>query len=372
MAAAQRGDAVTKLPGPKSRHRHAQQLGNIPDRNSPGIPDHATRTGRHHHARRSLAPAEYPPVRQSAGSLIPTIDPDHPGVTSAKTLIELSASTVVCGVKLHCSAAPFDTPNDERRVDGDTPWERRMARSGRGQIPRQFTRLGDRDRVPGPAGGDGGGRRLRHRGGRRAATQRDVRYRPATLTQWVSSINQVHAAADLDPPGRSELVRRALAGIRRIRGGPAGAAGAAAVGGHPGLVDWLEWWRGLAGGGGRPPRHRPVADGVRRRLPPPRVDWPDGGRRDLAPRRRAACPAPHVQDGPGEHNGRIRSVLEHHVATGLHRRVGAAPQQFRQTTRPARRGSGSGDRPRASIVGGTSMWVAKAAATLAAAADPMT
>ena len=28
------------------------------------------------------------------------------------------------------------------------------------------------------------------------------RYAPATLTRWVASINQVHTAAGLDPPGR--------------------------------------------------------------------------------------------------------------------------------------------------------------------------
>jgi len=46
------------------------------------------------------------------------------------------------------------------------------------------------------------------------------RYAPATLTRWVSSINQVHTAAGLDAPGRSEVVRRALSGIRRIRATP--------------------------------------------------------------------------------------------------------------------------------------------------------
>ena len=45
-------------------------------------------------------------------------------------------------------------------------------------------------------------------------------YAPATLTRWVASINQVHTAAGLDPPGRSEIVRRALSGIRRIRATP--------------------------------------------------------------------------------------------------------------------------------------------------------
>ena len=51
------------------------------------------------------------------------------------------------------------------------------------------------------------------------------RYAPATLTRWVASINQVHTAAGLDPPGRSEIVRRALSGIRRIRATPRPGAG---------------------------------------------------------------------------------------------------------------------------------------------------
>lgn len=46
------------------------------------------------------------------------------------------------------------------------------------------------------------------------------RYTPATLTRWVSSINQFHTAAGLLPPGRSEVVRRALSGVRRIRSTP--------------------------------------------------------------------------------------------------------------------------------------------------------
>lgn len=46
------------------------------------------------------------------------------------------------------------------------------------------------------------------------------RYAPATLTRWVSSINQFHTAAGLTAPGRSEVVRRALSGIRRIRSTP--------------------------------------------------------------------------------------------------------------------------------------------------------
>ncbi len=53
-----------------------------------------------------------------------------------------------------------------------------------------------------------------------AAEQTSVgkwRYTPATLSRWVSSINQFHTAGGMDAPGRSEVVRRALSGIRRIR-----------------------------------------------------------------------------------------------------------------------------------------------------------
>ncbi|MDQ2738282.1 MAG: integrase, partial [Actinomycetota bacterium] len=46
------------------------------------------------------------------------------------------------------------------------------------------------------------------------------RYGPATLTRWASSINQFHTAAGLAAPGRSEVVRRALSGIRRTRATP--------------------------------------------------------------------------------------------------------------------------------------------------------
>ncbi|GGM16124.1 tyrosine-type recombinase/integrase [Nakamurella endophytica] len=46
------------------------------------------------------------------------------------------------------------------------------------------------------------------------------RYSAATLARWVSSINQFHTAAGLDAPGRAEVVRRALAGIRRARATP--------------------------------------------------------------------------------------------------------------------------------------------------------
>jgi len=52
-----------------------------------------------------------------------------------------------------------------------------------------------------------------------AQLRRDGRpqFGTATLTRWSSSINQIHTAAGFDPPGRSEVVRRALAGVRRTR-----------------------------------------------------------------------------------------------------------------------------------------------------------
>ena len=64
-------------------------------------------------------------------------------------------------------------------------------------------------------------------------------YAPSTLTRWVSSINQIHTAAGLHPPGRSELVRRALSGIRRIRATPPSRRAPLLLADIRGLVDWL-------------------------------------------------------------------------------------------------------------------------------------
>ena len=47
-----------------------------------------------------------------------------------------------------------------------------------------------------------------------------LRFGSATLTRWSSSINQVHTAAGHPAPGRSEVVRRALSGVRRLRKAP--------------------------------------------------------------------------------------------------------------------------------------------------------
>ncbi len=57
-----------------------------------------------------------------------------------------------------------------------------------------------------------------------AAEERKPDGRPAfgsaSLTRWASSINQVHTAAGFAAPGRSEMVRRALSGVRRMRKAP--------------------------------------------------------------------------------------------------------------------------------------------------------
>ncbi len=57
-----------------------------------------------------------------------------------------------------------------------------------------------------------------------AAGERKPDGRPAfgsaSLTRWASSINQVHTAAGFAAPGRSEVVRRALSGVRRTRKTP--------------------------------------------------------------------------------------------------------------------------------------------------------
>lgn len=42
----------------------------------------------------------------------------------------------------------------------------------------------------------------------------------ASLSRWASSINQIHTAAGFPAPGRSEVVRRALSGVRRTRKTP--------------------------------------------------------------------------------------------------------------------------------------------------------
>jgi len=46
------------------------------------------------------------------------------------------------------------------------------------------------------------------------------RFGSASLTRWASSINQIHTAAGFTAPGRSEVVRRALSGVRRTRKAP--------------------------------------------------------------------------------------------------------------------------------------------------------
>lgn len=58
-------------------------------------------------------------------------------------------------------------------------------------------------------------------------------YAPATLTCWVSSINQVHAAANLDPPGGRSWSAARWPGPPDPQD-PTDPAGTAAARGHPG------------------------------------------------------------------------------------------------------------------------------------------
>ncbi len=46
------------------------------------------------------------------------------------------------------------------------------------------------------------------------------RFGSASLSRWASSLNQIHTAAGFPAPGRSEVVRRALSGVRRTRKAP--------------------------------------------------------------------------------------------------------------------------------------------------------
>ena len=125
------------------------------------------------------------------------------------------------------------------------------------------------------------------------------RYAPATLTRWVASINQVHTAAGLDPPGRNEVVRRALSGIRRIRATPQNRRAPLLLDDIRTLLISIGGGGRLAVGGGRPPGHGAAADGVRRRAPPLRTHRAHPRRRHPAPDGRPACPAPQVEDRPG-------------------------------------------------------------------------
>jgi hypothetical protein len=170
-------------------------------------------------------------------------------------------------------------------------------------LPRRLAavhRLGRRERVSQPARAGGGGRRLRDRGGRRAEAERDV---PVCA-------GDADPLGVLDQPGarrrRPGAAGSVGAGAPRVGRDPpdpphpAGAAGAAAAGRRPGSGGLARIGGGrLAGGGGRPPRHCPVADGVRRRVPPLRTGRADGGGRDAASRRRPARTRAQQQDRPG-------------------------------------------------------------------------
>jgi len=126
------------------------------------------------------------------------------------------------------------------------------------------------------------------------------RYAPATLTRWVSSINQFHTAAGLEAPGRAEVVRRALSGVRRIRATPQ-------VRRSPLLLDDVrtlmvhltalteDWPAGVAG----PPGHGHPVDGLRRRQPTLGARRPDSRGCNTAPDGRVARADPFIENRPG-------------------------------------------------------------------------
>ena len=104
-------------------------------------------------------------------------------------------------------AVPRSARGDDEEEAYRSDWQRFAGRAGHRRFPP----------LPAPPAV------LAHYGTEAAAEQTRVgtwRYAPATLTRWVASINQVHTAAGPDPPGRNEIVRRALSGIRRIRATP--------------------------------------------------------------------------------------------------------------------------------------------------------
>jgi len=174
------------------------------------------------------------------------------------------------------------------------------------------------------------------------------RYAPATSTRWVASINQVHTAAGLDPPGRSEVVRRALSGIRRIRATPRNRRAPLLLGRHPAVADSVVGGGGwLAGGGGRPPGRGAVADGVRRRAPPLRTGRAHPRRHHPALHGRPACAAAPVQDRPrGPRHGQgppVRAGPGDLPALRL-RALAAGPAGVGQH-RPGRPPPGGDDRP---------------------------
>ncbi len=103
------------------------------------------------------------------------------------------------------------------------------------------------------------------------------RYTPATLSRWVSSINQFHTAAGLPPPGGSEVVRRALSGVRRISAVPPVRRSPLLLADpHPGHLD-RGLGRRVAGRGGGAAGRGVVVAGVRRGAPPVRARRPHRG-----------------------------------------------------------------------------------------------
>ena len=80
--------------------------------------------------------------------------------------------------------------------------------------------LGHRRAVFGVAGVVDGGRRLLDGRGGGGKVDGRPRFGSASLTRWASSINQIHTPGGFPAPGRSEVVRRALAGVCAVPARP--------------------------------------------------------------------------------------------------------------------------------------------------------
>ena len=134
-----------------------------------------------------------------------------------------------------------------------------------------------------------------------AAAERRVRVRPGDVDPvGVRRSTSSTPPPGLEPPGRSELVRRALSGIRRIRATPPARRAPLLLDDIRGLVDWLAlvaggWPAGVAARRDAALLLMGFAGAFRRS----ELVAPDPGRRDPAPHRRPARPAPRQQDRPG-------------------------------------------------------------------------
>ena len=142
------------------------------------------------------------------------------------------------------------------------------------------------------AGATVGGRALRHGGGGGADLDGEVAVHPGHVDPVGVLDQPVPHRRRVDAPGRAEVVRRALSGIRRIRSTPPNRRAPLLLEDIRTLLTICRSSAGVAGGGRRPPRHGAAVDGFRRRAPPQRTRRAHPCRCHPAPDRRSACPAP--------------------------------------------------------------------------------